>query len=584
MATIAQVLTELVRAAASSAGHGDSPAPLEPCVATNDARNGDYQSNFPFRIAGALKKQGQKVNPRQIASDIAEHLPAHPAVAKAEVAGPGFLNFTLSDTWLAADLSARMADARLGANRPGHGRTMVIDYSSPNIAKRMHIGHLRSTVIGNALDRIQRYLGWTVVADNHLGDWGTQFGKLIVMWRREADLEAYEADPIGELQRLYVKFGPTAEEEPGLIDEAREQTVLLQSGNADNRALWQQFVSASMTEFERVYQRLGVSFDVVYGESHYDEALQPLIDRLLADGIAEHSDGAVVVPFTGADGKGLEKNPLLIRKSDGAALYGTTDLATVELRMLEFDPETIVYVTDHRQQLHFRQVFAAARKMGHTPEYVHVFFGMLKVDGGILSTRAGAGEAATSMNLVDLLDAARDQARAVVDEKSASLPEAERAAIAEAVGVSAIRYFDLSQNPQSDVNFTWEKALSMEGNTAPYMMYAYARCQSVLAKGADLGFEPGELVLRAPEERSLAIAAARVPEIAEVAGATWRPNMLCDHLFETAQAFSRFYAECHIVDAAQPETTRSRLQLVAATAASLKVGLGLLGVRTLDRM
>lgn len=273
MATIAQVLTELVRAAAQAAGHGDAPAPLEPCVATNDARHGDYQSNFPFRIAGALKKQGQKVNPRQIASDIAEHLPAHPAIAKAEVAGPGFLNFTLTNDWLAADLAARVADDRLGANRPGDGRTMVIDYSSPNIAKRMHIGHLRSTVIGNALDRIQRFLGWNVVADNHLGDWGTQFGKLIVMWRREADLDAYAADPIGELQRLYVKFGPTAEAEPGLIDEAREQTALLQSGDADNRALWQQFVSASMQEFERVYARLGVSFDVVYGESHYDEAL-----------------------------------------------------------------------------------------------------------------------------------------------------------------------------------------------------------------------------------------------------------------------------------------------------------------------
>ncbi len=577
MATVAQHLTELVQQAIVAAGLLEPGAAIEPCVPTNNPEHGDYQSNAAFRLA----KQARQ-NPRAVAQQVLDALPADPAIAEATLAGPGFLNLRLSNEWLAADVARRATDERLEGPLPGEGKTVVIDYSSPNIAKRMHVGHLRSTVIGNALDRLHRYLGWKVIADNHIGDWGTQFGKLIVMWRRGADEDAYEADPIGELQRLYQDFKPASEEDPSLVDAARAETAKLQAGDPENLALWQRFVDASMQEFDALYERLDVAFDVVHGESFYRHELQDLVDGLLAKGIAEPSEGAVVVPFTAEDGKGLDKNPLLVRKSDGAALYGTTDLATARHRVESWSPDKVVYVTDTRQQQHFKQVIAAAKKMGLTgPEYVHAWFGMLKFPGGVVaSTRAGE-----VVNLVDLLDTAAEKALDIIQVKSPHLPEDEQKDIAEAVATGTIRYFDLSQNPQSDITFTWDKALSLDGGSAVYVMYAYARLHSILRNAHAADGVEGPVACEHPAERNLALLVARTPEAIVAAADAYRPNLLAEHLDAIAKGVGSFYSECPVLSEGVPDDVRQRrLALVFAVTRALSMGMGLLGMRAVERM
>jgi arginyl-tRNA synthetase len=577
MSTVADLLTELVREAVSAAGHDASLVPMEPVVAVTDRKFGDYQSNYGFRLGKAMRTA-----PRPVAASIAEALPAHPAIAKVEVAGAGFINFFLDDGWLGAEVCRRAGDARFGGAQPGAGRALVIDYSSPNIAKRMHVGHMRSTIIGSALHALYRYAGYTVIADNHVGDWGTQFGKLIVAWHRWRDDAAYASDPIGELQRLYQLFGAEANDDPTLIELARAETARLQEGHAENRALWTEFVAVSMREFDLVYDRLGVRFDVVLGESFYRDELAGLVEGLLNSGTAVENDGAVIVPFTSEDGPGLDEAPLLVRKRDGASLYGTTDLATVQHRVRTWDPEVIVYVTDVRQQLHFRQVFAAVRKMGVQRDLRHVWFGMLRFPDGSVAATRGAGEL---VNLIDLLDEAVRRARAVVDEHSPDLSDAERAAVAEAVGIGAVRYADLSQNPQSDVTFEWDKMLAMQGNTATYLLYAHARCHSILRKGDREGLVPSAITLGHPHERELALALVQLPEVLAVAASAARPNLLCDHLFGLAQVFARFFSSCPVLkEGVEPETRESRLHLVAATARGLALGLELLGIRALERM
>jgi arginyl-tRNA synthetase len=577
MSTVAELLTELVAAAAVSAGYGDSNVPLEPCVPAQDARFGDYQSNHAFRVGKALR-----ANPRAVAEAMRAALPAHPMVARTEVAGPGFLNFTLDDAWVGQEVARRSIDPRFGAPAPGSGRTLVIDYSSPNIAKRMHVGHLRSTIIGASLDRMFRFLGWRVIADNHIGDWGTQFGKLMVAWRRWRSEPAYAEDPIAELQRLYVLFGEHARQDPALEDLAREETAKLQEGDPENRALWQQFVDVSMAEFESVYRRLGVGFDVTLGESFYRDRLGAVVDDLVARGIAVPSEGAVVIPFGADDGKELANTALLVRKRDGASLYGTTDIATILHRVETWAPEVVVYVTDTRQQLHFKQLFCTARKMGIELDLRHVWFGMLKFgDGTIAASRTGG----QLVNLVDVLDEAVARARAVVDERSDELSEAERGTIAEAVGTAAIRYADLSQNPQSDIVFEWEKMLSLQGNTAPYLMYAHARCCSILRKA---GAQPGEaptIVVADPAERALAIHLLQLGEVVVSAAASGRPNQLADFIYELSSRLAQFYLNCPVLRADVPAETRaSRIGLVAATQRALHIGLGLLGIEAIDRM
>jgi arginyl-tRNA synthetase len=580
MATIAQQLTDLLETAARDAGHGDAPVALEPFVPTNDPRHGDYQSNFAFRLGKALR-----TNPRQVAQQLVEALPTHPLLGGVDVAGPGFINVRLADAALAADVIERVQREDLGLGAPGAGRTLVIDYSSPNIAKRMHVGHLRSTIIGDAIARLYRFTGWAVIADNHIGDWGTPFGMLIVAWRTWRDDDAYAEDPVAELQRLYQRFREAAREDPSLHDQARAETVKLQEGDPDNRALWETFCQVSLAEFNGVYERLGVRFDVVHGESFYRDAVHPMIEDLLERGIAVVDDGAVIVPFEPEDGKGLAKNPLLIRKSDGAAMYGTTDLATVLHRMETWSPDRIIYETDVRQSLHFRQVFAASRKMGVQTDFVHVGHGMLKFDGDVVSSRKGGGG---PLNLVDVLDTAVAHARTVVDRESGELPEDERAAVAEAVGVGAVKYTDLSQNPSSDIHFDWDRMVANEGDTAAYLLYANARCHSLFRKagvGELAGWSATPLQLSHDAERALAVRIARTPEVIEAAAEAARPNLLAEHCFQLAKALARFYAACRVNDPENdPATTASRLTLVWATSRALEAGLRLLGLTPLPRM
>jgi arginyl-tRNA synthetase len=571
LGTIAAVLNEVVADGATRAGFAGSA--LEACVPTKDAAHGDYQSNAAFRIAKAAGKK-----PRDVAEALVAALPTHPAIASASVAGPGFVNLRLSDDWIAADVARRAADPRLDAPESGAGRTVVIDYSSPNVAKRIHVGHLRSTIIGNALDRMHRFLGWRVIADNHLGDWGLQYGKLLIGWRSWRDEEAFAQDPIAELQRLYQLADEKAASDRVFLDAARSETVLLQEGEPSRLALWQRFVDVSMDEFATIYDRLGIRFDTIYGESAFRHELQPLVEELLAKGVAVESEGAIVIPLEGND------PPLLIRKGDGAALYGTTDLATLRQRIRDFAPAKILYVVDTRQQAHFRQVFQAARKMGIPADLVlvHVWFGMLRFAGGVIaSTRKGQ-----VVNLVDLLDGAAEKAFDVVTEKSPYLPEAERHEISEAVGTGTVRYFDLSQNPQSDILFSWDKALSLDGGSAVYLQYAYARLHSILrAGGADATPPAVPVAVEHPGERTLALLVARLVEAIEVATDQHRPNLLAEHLEDLAKAVGPFYENCPVLKEGVPADVRDRrLALVYAVASALRVGLDLLGIRTIPRM
>jgi arginyl-tRNA synthetase len=566
MPSVAAHLTALVAAAVEGLAPGSA---VEPCVPTRDAAHGDYQSNVAFRLAKTL---GQ--SPRAVADQLAATLRADPAVERVDVAGAGFLNFALRAEWLADHV--RGLD--LGP-RPPVGRAVVIDYSSPNIAKRMHVGHLRSTIIGNALDRMYRWRGWTVIADNHVGDWGTPFGKLIVAWQEWRDEAAYAADPVGELQRLYELADRQLKEHPELLDRARAETVRLQAKDPATLALWKQFVDVSMAEYGGIYARLGVRFDEVLGESAYDYGLQSMVDRLLASGVAVESEGAVVIPFPGD--KQLADHPMLLRKRDGAALYGTSDLVCAQYRVERWHPERVLVLTDTRQQLHFKQLFAAARLLGLESSFVHVWFGMLKFpDGSLLSSRKGG------LNLVDVLDTAAAKAFEVVTAKSPDVPEAERREIAEAVGTAAVRYFDLSQNPQSDITFDWDRALSLDSGSAVYLQYAYARLHSILRKGgADEAPPAAPVAVSHAAERALAVLVARLPEAIDAAAEASRPNLLAEHLEALAKAVGPFYDACPVLRDDVPADVRAaRLALVHAVAGALRTGLELLGIKAIPRL
>lgn len=537
---------------------------------TKDPSHGDYQWNGAFKLA---KDRG--VAPRVVAEEAAATLRTEECFSKVEVAGAGFVNLTLSDEWLAGRLTQVWADPYAGVPQD-NSRTVVVDYSSPNVAKRMHVGHLRSTVIGAAIDRLNRACGHHVIGDNHLGDYGTQFGKLIVAWNYWRDEAAFASDPVGELERLYVKFG-----ECGIPDEARAETVKLQAGDPHNRELWQKFVDASMKEYLSIYDRLDIRFDMTRGESFYENKLDPLVDRLLDEGIATMSEGAVVVEVADSC------PPLLIRKSDGASLYGTTDLATVDFRVRTMYPDTIIYVTDMRQALHFKQVFAAARVANlvqSDTQLVHVGFGMLRLPvtddtEEVMSSRKG-----NTIPLVKLLDEAHSRARVFHDSSVRSddmMTDQEKEHIAECVGISSLVYADLSRQPSTDWTFEWDRVLSLEGNTAPYLLYALARCHGIVRKTGTAS--AGVITLGSPEEHALALALCRYPDAVVEATDTNRPNVLATHLYDLAGTFFKFYGACPVISA-DGSVDGSRLALVRATMKILTAGFQILGLRPLERM
>jgi len=568
--TIEDRLAEwLAEGFAAAAGGAPSAVTVQP---TAQEAFGDYQCNAALGLAKAIKK-----NPRELAQTALAALPPQPLVARTEIAGPGFINLTLADDALAAAAAQLDASDRLGVPAVGAGRTIVLDYSSPNVAKPMHIGHIRSTVIGNALDRLHRFLGYRVISDNHLGDWGTQFGILILGYRHFLNEAALAESPVEELERVYVASYGRAREDDAWMSAARQELVKLQAGDPENRRCWEQFVALSRREFDRVYARLGVRFDLTRGESYYHDRLAGVVERLQALGLARESDGALVVPLED------EKMPVcIVRKSDGGFNYATTDLATALSRQEEFQPEAVVYVTDERQQLHFRQFFSVARKLGVAARLEHVWFGLMRLPEGTFSTREG-----NVIKLEKLLDEAEARALALVRESSPEMPEAAQCEVARCVGLGAVKYADLSQNPQSLVTFTWDKALALDGNSAPYLQYAHARIRSVLDKYAaqfpDGDWRAAPLRADEPAARRLLLRLLRFPDAVRRAAQTYRPNTLADYLYDLAQTYSTFYQTVPFLKA--PAGVReSRLRLGALVARVLRQGLDLLGIETPERI
>ena len=567
-------------------GADTSAVLVRPCP---DPKFGDYQSNALMALA-----KERKMNPRQLAGDVVAKLDVTEWCEKVEIAGAGFLNFRLKLSALAQALQSAARGEHLFFGKSAKAQTVVIDFSSPNVAKPMHVGHIRSTILGDSLARTLRLLGHRVVTDNHIGDWGTQFGKLLVGWKTQLDRAALAADPIAEMERLYKIVNAACETDAAVLEQARQELVKLQSGDRENLAIWQEMIKLSEAQFETIYGRLGVKFDHSYGESFYNDRLKGVVAELQSKGVARESDGAIAVfsdgtlpqkqdPFLKHEDGEWKPNPFLIQKSDGAANYATTDLATLAFRLETWQPDEIVYVTDGRQQLHFQQLFATFRRW-HPESRVkleHVWFGsILGDDGKPFKTRSGE-----TVKLADLLDEAEERAFKVVSEKNPDLPGAQRKEIARVVGLGAIKYADLSPNRQSDYVFSWDKMLAFNGNTAPYVQYAYARIRSIFAKGgvteADLkadGISPA-----VPEELMLARHLLNFGLTLEAVAEELRPNFLCNYLFELAALFARFFENCPVLKAA-PAERASRLILCELTARVLKQGLDILGIETVEQM
>ncbi len=540
---------------------------------------GDYQANGVMAAAKQLK-----TNPRQLAQQVLEKLDLSDIAEKVKIAGPGFINIHLKADWLGRRLTDIADDEHLGMSRSGGPETIVVDYSGPNLAKEMHAGHLRSTIIGDALCRVLEFRGHRVIRQNHVGDWGTQFGMLIAFMRREAQRGADLAEDLADLEAFYQKAKQLFDDDQAFADEARQYVVKLQGGDEDCRRKWRQFLDESLRHCEEIYNRLNVELtrEDVRGESAYNDDLPKVVADLGAAGLLKESQGAQCVfleQFTGKEGETL---PLIVQKSDGGYLYATTDLAAIRHRRGALHADRVLYVTDARQSLHFQQVFAAAQAATFAPESMrleHVAFGvMLGADKRPFKTREGS-----TVKLRDLLDEAERRAFDLVSEKSPDLPEAQWRKIARTVGVGAVKYADLSQNRTSDYVFSYDKMLSLEGNTAPYMQYAYARVRSIFRKGGEEAVA-GEIRLVVPAERVLGVKLLQFVEALEQVADDCMPNVLCAYLYELAGAFMSFYESCPVLKADNEAMRTSRLLLAELTARTIRVGLGLLGIETIDQM
>ncbi len=572
MPTVQQFLEEKTTQAIEAASGTPAPAIVKPAA---NPKFGDYQANGIMAAAKAHKQ-----NPRQLAEAVVAQLNPDEIPASWEIAGPGFINFRLDPRWLGQTLLTIAQDDHLGADPAANTETIVIDFSAPNVAKSMHVGHIRSTILGDALTRVLRFRGHTVETDNHLGDWGTQFGMLIVGYRSFLDQAAYEQDPLAEMERLYKEVQARATTDSALADRAREELAKLQQGDEANTVLWNEFMQVSRQAFERIYARLNVHFDHWLGESFYNPMLANVVQELCDGKLARPSEGAICI-FYDEDTE-LAETPFLIQKQDGAFLYATTDLATIQYRAETFRPHRIIYVTDGRQQLHFRQLFAAAQSWGHTMALEHVWFGtILGADGKPIKTREGQ-----PIKLAALLDEAEERARAIVQEKNPSLSAAEQATVARIVGIGAVKYADLMQNRTADYRFSWDKLLALDGNTAPYLQYAYARIRSIFRKGGFTAWQPAPDIpvrLLAPEEQALAKQMLRFGDVLIEVERSYKPNLLANFLYELATQFNLFY-QAHSVLKAPQDRQPTRLLLCDLTARYLKTGLDLLGIETLEAM
>jgi len=547
-----------------------------------DPRFGDYQAN----VALVLGKQRAE-NPRALAEKIVAHLDVDDLCEGPAVAGAGFINFRLRPAAIEKKTLDLLRDERFGVAETGSARRIVIDFGSPNVAKPMHVGHIRSTVLGDALARIAQFLGHNVVRDNHVGDWGTQFGMVIYGWKNLLDRQALRRDPLAEIVRVYKETNEGASTDPQIREACRQELVKLQAGDKENTEIWKECVAFSMHDFEGIYKLLDVHYDLQCGESFYHARLPGVVDRLLKAKIAENSEGAVVVFFR--DDPELVDKPLIIRKRDGGFNYATTDLATIDHRVNDLKADSIWYVVGAPQTLHFKQIFAIARREGYSADLRHIIFGsVLGEDRKLMKTRSGE-----NVPLRGLLEEACRRARKIVDEKNPDLSDEEKSEIAEKIGIGAVKYADLSQYRTTDYIFSWNKMLSLHGNTAPYLQNAYVRIRSIFRKAAvaplrgvtETGHRPvaTTVTLNDPAELNLAKRLCQFAEIVPQVLSGFRPNILANYLFELANSFHAFYEACPVLKSEEP-ARGSRLALCELTGRVLERGLDLLGIKVPERM
>jgi arginyl-tRNA synthetase len=588
MQTFQSLLAKKLSDALRAAGLPDA-GELTPA---SDPRFGDYQTNAALVLG---KQRGE--NPRVLAEKIVAQIEAGDLCESPAVAGAGFINFTLRPGAVAEKAMEVLRDERLGVAEVPSRRRIVIDFGSPNVAKPMHVGHIRSTVLGDALARIAQFLGHEVIRDNHLGDWGTQFGMVIYGWKNLLDRQALERNPLAEIVRIYKETNQQAANDPKIREACRQELIKLQASDRENVDIWNQCVASSMQDFERVYKLLDVHYDLQCGESFYHDRLPGVVERLLKSGIAQISEGAVVAFFR--EVPELADKPLIIRKRDGGFNYATTDLATVDYRVNDLKADAIWYVVGAPQILHFKQIFNIARREGYTADLCHITFGsILGEDRKLMKTRSGE-----NVPLRDLLEEACKRARKIIEEKNPHLSENEKTDIADKIGIGAVKYADLSQHRMTDYVFSWDKMLSLQGNTAPYLQNAYVRIRSIFRKAgespvatplwgvdadvrdAETGHRPMATALALVDSAEINLA-KRLCQFAEVVPQVlndFRPNILANYLFEVANSFHTFYEACPVLKSEEPARS-SRLALCDLTARVLEQGLGLLGIKVPEKM
>ena len=568
MQTFQSLLAKKLSDALANAG---LPAAGELTQAT-DPRFGDYQTNVALVLG---KQRGE--NPRALAEKIVAHLDVSDLSEPPAIAGAGFINFRLRQAAVEKQTLEILRDERVGVAETESPRRIVIDFGSPNVAKPMHVGHIRSTALGDALARVAKFLGHEVIRDNHVGDWGTQFGMVIWGWKNLLDHPALQRDPLAEIVRVYKETNELASKDPEVREACRRELVKLQAGDKGNTDIWNECVALSMQDFERVYKLLDVHYDLKCGESFYNDRLPGVVDRLLKAGIAEISEGAVVVFFR--DDPELTDKPLIIRKRDGGFNYATTDVATIDYRVNELKADVIWYVVGAPQTLHFKQIFAVARREGYTTDLRHIIFGsVLGEDRKLMKTRSGE-----NVPLRELLEEACRRARKIIDQKNPDLSEEEKNDIAEKIGIGAVKYADLSQFRTTDYVFSWDKMLSLHGNTAPYLQNAYVRIRSIFRKAGEAAPKIDELIFSEPAELDLAKRVCQFAEVVPQVLNGFRPNILANYLFELANNFHAFYEACPVLKSEEPARS-SRLALCDLTARVLQRGLDLLGIKVPERM
>ena len=569
METFQEILAKKLADALAKAGF---PNTGELTQAT-DPRFGDYQTNAALVLG---KQRGE--NPKTVAEKVLKQLDVGEFSESPTIAGAGFINFKLRDEAVSEKTGELFADERLGVTKSTSPKKIVVDFGSPNVAKPMHVGHIRSTVLGDALARTAAFLGHDVIRDNHIGDWGTQFGMVIWGWKNLLDKQALQRDPLAEIVRIYKETNAKSTSDPAVREACRRELVKLQSGDKDNVDIWNECVALSMQDFEHVYEMLDIHYDIQCGESFYNDRLPAVVDRLLKSKIAEISEGAVVVFFR--DVPELADKPSIIRKSDGGFNYTTSDIATVEYRLNDLKRDTLWYVVGAPQTLHFKQIFEIARREGYKADFRHIPFGnVLGEDRKLMKTRSG-----DNVPLRQLLEEACTRTRKIVDEKNPELSEQEKIDIARAIGIGAVKYADLSQYRMTDYVFSWDKMLALQGNTAPYLQNAYVRIRSIFRKGGESPPKKiDKLVLSDAAEINLAKRLCQFAEIVPQVLNDFRPNILANYLFELANNFHGFYEACPVLKSGEALRS-SRLALCDLTGRVLQRGLDLLGIRVPEKM